>query len=262
MAVAFDAVGPSSAGTGTATATLSWTHTTGAGANVILVGVNLNDQHAYSLTATCNSVAMTSLGMIDVSGGTTPAANYEGYLQLFLATTSVTASSGNAIVVTCSGTPGYSLNGGSLSFSGYVSHGTVATGYTAATCVVPANTSGNIIAGFFAAGNTITQAGGVATGRFLENYEGNSAYDTGNSAGATAPATGSSVTITWTTSAGAGAICSMGLEMQGATGTDTSPAWAASYDTTAVAGTGTWTNPANAEGTGGSGGPWATWTAP
>ena len=45
-------------------------------------------------------------------------------------------------------------------------------------------------------------------------------------------------------------------------GTLTSPAWATSYDTTAVAGTGTWTNPANAEGTGGSGGPWATWTAP
>jgi hypothetical protein len=45
-------------------------------------------------------------------------------------------------------------------------------------------------------------------------------------------------------------------------GTDTSPAWATAYDTTAVAGTGTWTNPANAEGTGGSGGPWATWTAP
>ena len=51
-------------------------------------------------------------------------------------------------------------------------------------------------------------------------------------------------------------------EAAGGGGTNTSPAWAASYDTTAVAGTGTWTNPANAEGTGGSSGPWATWTAP
>lgn len=43
-------------------------------------------------------------------------------------------------------------------------------------------------------------------------------------------------------------------------GTNTSPAYAASYDTTAVSGTGTWVNPADAEGTGTS--PYATWTAP
>lgn len=44
--------------------------------------------------------------------------------------------------------------------------------------------------------------------------------------------------------------------------TNTTPAYATNYDTTAVSGAGTWTNPAYAEGTGGSGGPWATWTAP
>ncbi len=42
-------------------------------------------------------------------------------------------------------------------------------------------------------------------------------------------------------------------------GTSTSPAWAASYDTTAVAGTGTWTNPGNA--TGAADGSFAVWTA-
>lgn len=44
-------------------------------------------------------------------------------------------------------------------------------------------------------------------------------------------------------------------------GSLTTPAWATSYGIVS-GGTGSWSNPANAEGTGGSGGPWATWTAP
>ena len=213
--VAFDTVGPGATGTGSAATPLSWTHTTGAGANAILVGVNLNDSSDHTMTATCNGTGMTSLGLVDVNGATT-VTGYVGYIQLFLATTSVVASSGNAIVVTCSGTPDYSVNGGSLSFSGYTGHGTAAVNHAAVTVTVASNTSGNVIAGFFTAGNTITQAGAPATGRFLENYEGNSAYDTGNSAGATAPATGSSVTITWATSAGTN--CAIAVEMQGAAG--------------------------------------------
>jgi hypothetical protein len=43
-------------------------------------------------------------------------------------------------------------------------------------------------------------------------------------------------------------------------GTNTSPAWAASQDTTAVAGAGSWVNPGNA--TGAADGSFATWTAP
>jgi hypothetical protein len=44
-------------------------------------------------------------------------------------------------------------------------------------------------------------------------------------------------------------------------GTNTSPAWAASQGT-GGAGTGSWANPGNVLTGGGSGGPWATWTAP
>jgi hypothetical protein len=44
------------------------------------------------------------------------------------------------------------------------------------------------------------------------------------------------------------------------TGTNTAAAWGVSEDTTAVAGTGSWTNPANAEGAPDSA--YATWTAP
>jgi hypothetical protein len=44
-------------------------------------------------------------------------------------------------------------------------------------------------------------------------------------------------------------------------GTNTSPAWAASYDIVS-GGSGSWVNPGNALTGGGSSGPWATWTAP
>ena len=73
---------------------------------------------------------------------------------------------------------------------------------------------------------------------------------------------GGSTTLTWTnTQSDDWATIAVEL-IPGSFGTNTSPAWATNYDTTAVAGTGTWTNPGNAEGTGSSGGPWATWTAP
>ena len=52
----------------------------------------------------------------------------------------------------------------------------------------------------------------------------------------------------------------MVLVRETSSGTNTSPAWAAAYDTTAVAGAGTWVSPANAEGA--PDGSWATWTAP
>ena len=217
MAVAYD-TGVS--GGGTTTATLSWAHVTGAGANAILVAANLDDSNNYTMTATCNGTGMTSLGLVDTTG-LTNLTGYNAYIQLFLATTSVLPGASNAIVVTASHAPQYDLNGGSVSFTGYTGHGTVATGYSAATLTVAANTSGNVIAGFFAAGNTITQAGGAAHGQFLDNYEGNGPYQTGNTAGATSPATGASVTITWATSAVT--YCSIGVEMQGAAAAAAAP---------------------------------------
>jgi hypothetical protein len=218
--IAFDAVGPSGSGTGVSstgtTTTLSWTHTCGAGANVILAAVNMDDGSDEVLTVTCNGTAMTSLGLIDTGGGTTvPEASFEAYLQLFIATgASVNASAGNAIVATSSGAlpNGTDMNGGSLSFSGYTGHGTPVLHSGAATVVIPANTSGSIIAGFLSSQTAITQAGGIATGRFLENFS-STTFNLGNTAAATAPATGSSVTITWTGSGGS--LVSIGVEMQG-----------------------------------------------
>ena len=218
MAIAFDA-GVSGGGVTSSgsTTTLSWTHTTGAGANAILVFAVMDDGSNESMSVTCNGTAMTSLGGIDLGGNAIPPeTGFYQYVQLFLATTSVTASSGNAIVVTSSASlpSGMCINGGSMSFSGYVSHGTVATAHNVDTATVPANTSGNIIAGFISCGETITQAGAPATGAFLNNYlaDGN----IGMSAGAYAPATGSSVTITW--SSAASGYCSVGVEMQGSAG--------------------------------------------
>ena len=99
--------------------------------------------------------------------------------------------------------------------------------------------------------------GSSVTPAFLGNPAGNPnylfAYGVAGSAGSTHDAASMAI---GSSAAGNGCIATF-LPYPG---TNTSPAWAASYDTTAVAGTGTWVNPANAEGTGTS--PYATWTAP
>ena len=255
MAIAFDA---GVSGGGTATATLSWTHTTGAGANAILVAVNLDDGNNYTMSATCNGTGMTSLGLV-CTDGTTTLANFIPYIQLFLATTSVTASSGNAIVVTASHAPQYDMNGGSLSFSGYTGNGTYVHGFTVAinpSLVVTPTTFGYIVAGFDAAGNSITGMS-AGTSQYTNNYTGNGAGATGNNMGGTIPSTGSSVTLTWTTAATSN--CFLGVEMQGSLGTDTSAAYATSASDLG-GGSGSWVNPGNADGAPDA--TYATWTAP
>ena len=131
------------------------------------------------------------------------------------------------------------------------------TSATTKTAVAASNTAGNIIAGFFACGNTITQAGAPATGQFLDNYKGGGGSATGNIAGATAPATGSPVTITWATASTS--YCSACVEVQGDTGTESGPNYAGT-GTGLGGGTGSWASPANAQGT--PDGTFATWTAP
>ena len=265
MPVAFDAVGPSSSGAGIGSSTaLSWTHTVTSGVTspAVLVGVNLDTGGSgMTMTVTCAGTGMTSLGAIDTNGNTTGFSN--GYVQLFLATAGITVGGGgNAIAVTVTGGTPTCLVGGSLSFSGYTGYGTIghvgtqAGNGSTAPVTVAATTSGNIVAGFLAAGATLACP---ATSRFLNNFEGASTpNDTGDAGGATTASTGSAVTLTFTTTSTS--YAGIAVEMQGAAGTNTSPAYAASYDTTAVAGTGTWVNPADAEGTGTS--PFATWTAP
>ncbi len=166
MAVAFDAVGPSSAGAGTATAgPLSWTHTGSGSALLAGVSVDAGSDTGITCSCTCDGVAMTSLGKVESGGGTA------GFLQVFAA--AGLSGSSHAIVATASGgAPPGDMEGGSLSFTGAGATVAAAFGTPAAanpstgTCAVtlPASTSGNLVAAFLADGNTISSVSSPAAG--------------------------------------------------------------------------------------------------
>lgn len=201
MAVAFDAVGPSSAGTGNgAASTLSWTHTIGAGVTngYVLAGVavtDANDALPSPTTVTCGGTAMTSLGKVHSNNSNV------GYIQVFgLATGASTGA--KTIAVTVAGSVPNGIEGGSISFSGVnqtTPVGTPATAFGAGTPLTAAtagSTSGNLVAGFGTAGNGITSATAPSTSRYINNSNANN-NAAGSAAGATSPATGSAVTMAW-----------------------------------------------------------------
>jgi hypothetical protein len=231
MAVAFDAVGPSSAGVSSLSSTnLSWTHTVGTGPATILVSCALDSAISnQTMTATCDGTSMSSLGTIATSGSAAC------YLQVWKI--DAQGAGAHAIVITASGTP-TDLTGGSISFTGVDSLGTPVTAQ-AATVNLPNGTADNIIASFFGAGNNVT---GYSTGtsRFNKNLGG--AYNNlGNIGGGTQTATAGTNTITWTTSASGNSQAIFAVEVKAPGGTESS----AGYSSTATilsGGTGSWAN--------------------
>ena len=272
MAVTFDAVGPSSAGAfSTGSGTLSFTHTIGAGVTlgVVLAGLALTDSAADTptLSVTCGGVTMTSLGKVHCNNNTL------GYLEVFGLATAASVGAKTIAATAAGGTPD-GLEGGSLSFDGVsqaVPFGTAATGFgstTPATKATAGSTSGNIVAGFAAAGSGITSATAPSTSRYLNN--GNSGVAAaGSCAGATSPGTGSAVTMAWTIGAdwwaeilvevlASGAVTNSLAGLASATGAAPNVALAGAGLNSAVAhasavailpgGYGTWGTPEYAEG--------------
>jgi hypothetical protein len=221
MAVAFDAVGPSSAGTSSlANTALSWSHTC-TGSNLCLivgVGLGANPDTALSMTATYNGVAMTSLGVVH-SGGSNG-----GIAQLWRLVAPATGAHTVAIAA-AGGTP-ISLEGGSVSYTGVNQTTPVGTPVTASSqtgapsVTVTGTTAGNMVAGVAVNGNNLTASGN--TGRWLVNASTGSAA--GNAAGADAAA-GGSVALSWTATADWWAT--IGVELLADTGAATvdAPLW-------------------------------------
>ncbi len=200
MAVAFDAVGPSSAGASTPTpGPLSWTHPGSGSALLAGVSVDAGNDTGITCACTCDGAAMTSLGKVEAGGITS------GFLQVFAA--AGLSGSSHAIVATASGGTGAAdMEGGSLSFTGAgatvgTAFGTPATANPAtAPCAVtlPSSVTGNLVAAFLANGDTISSVNSPAASEFIVNLMGGGGSATGNAAGATSPSTGSAVTVTWT----------------------------------------------------------------
>lgn len=201
MAVAFDAVGPSSAGaSSTGSVTLSWTHTNVAAgvALFVAVAVGIPDDTGVSVSVKLDPVgentSFTSLGAIvhpfDLTGG---------FIGLFGLPD--VSSGAHTITATAAGGTPNAMEGGSLSYTGAdttslpFSAQQSAVGNTASPSLAfTASTAGNMVAGAVASGVSIT---GITTGtsRWIKNV--NTATGAGNEAGADTPGTGGSVVLTW-----------------------------------------------------------------
>lgn len=203
--VAFDNVGPSSAGQGTTTSPLAWSHTVNTGPAWLLVAFNVDGPNVSYVapTVTCDSVAMTEVGHVQPSGVTGT------YLAVWY--TSGLASGSHSI--SCAYTAGglVDMEGGSLSFTGVQGLGSPVTAQGVSATVT--DTAGNIVAGFCGCGNDITATPG--TSRFLNNFEHGNGGFLGNISGVTQTATGSD-TLTWTTSASSNSQAALLVEVQGA----------------------------------------------
>ena len=228
----------------------------GAGNLVLCEAIN------YSNT-TVHCTGLTGSGITWVQAGVSFAGTNVAYnASVFLGT--VTGTGAQTITPTWSGTtPGYSMAAHEFSSTvgswAFDKQGNLDSSAATGTwpSLTPGFGAGELYWGF-ALVNAAMTAGTTTGFTWNTNADASSdieAYNPACGSGAIQPVWGSTAT-------GHFGIMVLVNEAAGGGGTNTSPAWAASYDTTAVAGTGTWTNPANAEGTGGSGGPWATWTAP
>lgn len=191
--VAFDAA--SKAGVGSALS-LSWTHTVGTGTNRAILAegsVGINGDTNCSQTMTDNGVAMTKLAVIHANN------TNAGYTDIWGMANP--PSGANTLKLTMSGkcaggTP--TLSGGAESFTGVsqpAPFGTLATAFgsgTVAQATVNSESANNVVAAFVGDGSGGEVAQSPLTSRFVQDVNFNSGD--GNSAGATAPGTGASVT--------------------------------------------------------------------
>lgn len=188
--VLFDAVGPSSAGqAAAASSSISWSHTCSGTDRVLYVGIACSNNGA-TLSATYNSVSMTSLGKRSSNDQS------QGFAQLFRLIAPATGSN-TVLVSLASGTA--DLEGGSISFTGVdqtTPDGTPVTGISATSSVsvdVPTDSSQSMVVDVTSCGSTISSSG--QTNRWLNNQNGSSGA--GNGAGSTAVGTGSNVAMSY-----------------------------------------------------------------
>lgn len=196
MALAFDAVGPSSAGAAGSSAAPSWSHTAAGAGNLLLAAIACDTD-----STTITSISYGAAAMTPLFAG---AANYKhsngasaGWIAVFKL---VSAAAGTASI-TAALSASSVWEAGSLSFSGAdtttgigTPQSAVGASATPSLAFTP-DTSGNIIAAFLVNGAFINSTTSPGTSRFVNNTGGSNAG--GFIAGQTAPATGSTVTVAW-----------------------------------------------------------------
>jgi len=201
MALAFDAVGPSSAGVAGSSAAPSWSHTV-TGTNTLLLAAIVCDTDATTITSiNYGGVAMTQI--IAGSGNYIHANNAgAGWVAVY----KLAGAAAGTATITAALSASSVWEAGSLSFNGAdtvtplgTPQAAEGTSLSQPTMSFTPTTSGRIIAAFLGCGNFINSATAPLTSRWINNTGGSNAG--GMSAGATAPSTGSAVTVAWSITA-------------------------------------------------------------
>jgi hypothetical protein len=193
----YSAVGPSSSGASATGATsLSFTHPGGAADTGVYLGVAVGNNADAGITAsaTFNSVAMTATpAKVETGSGGA------GFLQCF----KMESPPGGNQTVAISVTSASDISGGSISVTGSSGTGTPWSAANTGGSSTPATATspgvipvGDLVVAFNAAGQASLSATAPSTSRFI--LIGNVNTGAGNSAGATSPGTGATVTTAWT----------------------------------------------------------------
>lgn len=202
MAVAFDAVGPSSSGAASASSPDTWTHTPAGTPSAVLAGAAVGYTTAGTDSnggCTYGGTAMTWLARVYVLN-----ASFGGYIEIFgLASPPSGAQTVSYTPATTSALA--SLVGGSLSYTGTAATTAAAFGTPVVSTPATFGSSGSIsvtgtsasnrVAAIFASGGG-TQAITAGTLRWLDNYS--SATSAGAAMGADIVSAAGSVTLSGT----------------------------------------------------------------
>lgn len=193
---AFSAVGPSSAGASATGATsLSFSHPGGASDTAVYLGVGVGNNADSGITASATfggtSMTATPAKVETGSGGA-------GFLQGF----KMESPPGGTQTVAISVSSTSDITAGSVSVTGSSGTGTPwSNANTGGVDQTPTATSpsaipsGDLVIAFAAAGQPFNTTTSPSTSRFVVNL--NTGSGAGNSAGATSPGTGSTVTTAW-----------------------------------------------------------------
>jgi hypothetical protein len=192
MAVAFDAVGPSSAGTNSVGSPLTWTHTASGSNRAVIVGISQNNNVyvAGEVTVTYGGTAMTFLGERPTDDQPSGAAQLFGL---------VNPPTGAQTVSAQHSTGTYGFIGGSISFTGVdqtTPFGTAVTaagdnsgGSTPPTASV-SSASGNMVVDVVVYGSALS--GATGTLQWMDNVDSSTGA---NNAAQSTYAGASSVTV-------------------------------------------------------------------
>lgn len=185
MAVAFDSVGPSSAGTSSSTTPLTWTHTPSGTPTAVVIG-------GTSFSGASNLISAVTYGGASCSLLSFVSAGSNGGMAAYIK--SSPAAGAQTVSETFSGAA--DTIGGSMSFTGSSGNGTAvtatSTGASSLSVSVPSTTTGGMIAAAAAYG------GGTGSGTFSGTnsvtvryaLNGGTSSQADNSAGGTVPSTG------------------------------------------------------------------------